>query len=95
MIERGIEIQQGLSKAPNEYQLDIIEELPHELLIRLKEKVEMGENAKLPISYITKVVKANLVVQKAQDGRVAEKKGEKPKGDEDLRAGQEQTFGKP
>ena len=52
----------------------------------------MDKVAKLPISYITKAVEANLETQKAQDGVVAEFKGKKPKQDEDLLAGQEQTF---
>ena len=52
----------------------------------------MDEVAKLPISYITEVVKAKLVTQMAQDRVVAEYKGTKPKRDEDLRAGQEHTF---
>ena len=52
----------------------------------------MDEVAKLPISYITKAVKANLELQKAQDGFVAELQGKKPKQDENLLAGQEQTF---
>ena len=52
----------------------------------------MGEAAKLPISYITKAVKANLEIQKAQDGVVAEFQGKKPKRDEDLLAAQEHTF---
>ena len=52
----------------------------------------MDEVAKLPISYITEAVEASLEVQKAQDGFVAEIKGEKPKRDEDLRAAQEHTF---
>ena len=92
MIKRGIEIQQDLSKAPTRHRRRIFEELPHELLIRLKEKVEMGETAKLPISYITRVVKANLETQKSQDGVVAELQGKKPKRDEDLLAAQEHTF---
>ena len=93
VIERGIEIQQDLSKAPSPYHLDIFEELPHEFLIRLKEKVEMGKAAKLPISYITKAVKAKLQTQKTQDGVVAEYEGKKPKRDKDLLAAQEHTFG--
>ncbi|KAL2052856.1 hypothetical protein ABVK25_006795 [Lepraria finkii] len=92
VIERGIEIQQDLSKAPSPYHLNIFEELPHELLICLKEKVEMNEVAKLPISYITKAVQAKLQSQKAQDEFVAELKGKKPKQDEDLLRGQAQTF---
>ncbi|KAK3169580.1 hypothetical protein OEA41_008964 [Lepraria neglecta] len=92
VIQQGIEIQQDLSKAPSPYHLDIFEELPHEFLIRLKEKVEMGEVAKLPISYITQTVKAKLQSQKSQDRVVAEFEGTKPKRDEDLLARQEQTF---
>ena len=92
MIERGIEIQQDLSKAPTQHRLDIFEELPHEFLIRLKEKVEMDEVAKLPISYITELVGAKLDSQKGQDGVVAEYKGLKPKRDKDLRKGQEHNF---
>ena len=92
VIERGIEIQQDLSKAPTQHRLDIFKELPHELLIRLKEKVEMDEVAKLPISYITEEVKAKLDTQMTQDGVVAEFKGKKPKQDKDLLAGEEQTF---
>ena len=92
VIERGIEIQQDLSKAPSLHHLNIFKKLPCEFLTRLKEKVEMDEVAKLPISYITEAVEANLEIQKAQDGVVAEFKGKKPKQDEDLLAGQEQTF---
>ena len=92
VIQRGIEIQQDLSKAPSPHHLDIFEELPHEFLIRLKEKVEMDEVTKLPISYITKEVGAKLQSQKTQDGVVAESEGRKPKRDEDLLAEQEQTF---
>ena len=92
VIERGIEIQQDLSKAPSPHHLDIFQELPHEFLIRLKEKVEMDEVAKLPISYITEVVSAKLQTQKSQDRVVAESEGTKPKRDEDLLARQEQTF---
>ena len=92
VIKRGIEIQQDLSKAPSPHRLDIFRELPHKFLIRLKEKVEIDEVAKLPISYITEVVQANLEIQNAQDGVVAEFQGKKPKQDEDLRAGQEHTF---
>ena len=92
MIERGIEIQQDLSKAPSLHHLKIFKELPCEFLIRLKEKVEMDEVTKLPISYITEVVRAKLDTQMAQDGVVAEYQGKKPKRDEDLRAGQEHTF---
>ncbi|KAK3167939.1 hypothetical protein OEA41_004385 [Lepraria neglecta] len=92
VIEQGIEIQQDLSKAPSLYRLNIFKVLPYEFLIRLKEKVEMNEVAKLPISYITEAVEASLDLQKSQDEFFAESKGKKPKGDEDLRAGQEQTF---
>ena len=92
VIERGIEIQQDLSKAPSPHRLLILEKLPHEFLIRLKEKVEMDEVAKLPISYITEVVGAKLDSQKTQDGVIAEFKGKKPKRDEDLLGEQEHTF---
>ena len=92
VIERGIEIQQDLSKAPSPYRLKIFKALPHEFLIRLKEKVEMDEVAKLPISYITEAVEARLELQKSQDEFFAESKGKKPKGDKDLRARREHTF---
>ena len=52
----------------------------------------MDEVAKLPISYITEAVEANLEIQKAQDGVVAEFQGKKPKQGKDLLAGEEQTF---
>ena len=92
VIQRGIEIQQDLSKAPSPHHRKIFEALPHEFPIRLKEKVEMNEVAKLPISYITDEVEAKLQSQKTQDGVVAESEGTKPKRDEDLLAEEEHTF---
>ena len=92
VIERGIEIQQDLSKAPSLHHLSIFQKLPYELLIRLKEKVEIDEVAKLPISYITEAVQAKIQSQKAQDELAAELKGKKPKQDEDLLTRQAQTF---
>ena len=51
----------------------------------------MGETAKLPISYITRAVKAKLQTQKTQDGVVAELQGKKRKRDEDDLAAQEHS----